>query len=108
MAGVSSQPLQPEELLRTFHGRLFTAIRSPETLAQFMYSERLIGDDLLDDLPAMKIGEAKSKLLAAVRAAVKTSNRKENVIKRFLLCLEQTQDPTLGDLASEMRALCPG
>ena len=104
----SSQPSQPEELLRTFRARLYTAIQLPQTLAQFLYSERLIGDDLLDNLPSMKFDEAKSKLLSAVRAAVSTSNRKENVMKRFLLCLEQTGEPTLGGLASEMRALCPG
>ena len=108
MAGEPSQPTQPAEVLQTFSGKLFTAIRSPEALAQFMYSERLIGDDLLDDLPSKSFGEAKSRLLSAVRAAVRTSNRKENVMKRFLHCLEQSGEPTLGDLASEMRAFCPG
>ena len=108
MAGEPSQLTQPKELLRTFSGRLFTAIRSPETLAQFLFAERLIGEDLLDDLPSMKFGEAKSALLSAVRAAVRTSNRRENVMTRFLLCLEQSGEPTLGELASEMRALCPG
>ena len=108
MAGGSSQPFQAEELLRTFNGRLYTAIRSPETLAQFMLTARLIGDDLIDDLPSLKVNEAKSKLLAAVRAAVRTSNRKENVMRRFLGCLEETKDPILVDLASEMREFCPG
>ena len=108
MAAVSShQRLSPEELLRTFTGRLYTAIQSPEALAQFMLTEQLIGDDVLNDLPSMRFAEAKSKLLAAVRAAVRSSSRKENVMTRFLLCLEQTGEPTLKELASEMRALCP-
>ena len=108
MADERSQASQPEELLRTYRARLYTAIQLPQALGQFLYSERLIGDDLLDNLSSMKFDEAKSKLLSAVRAAVSTSNKKENVMQRFLQCLEQTGEPTLGELASEMRALCPG
>ena len=106
MAGKSSQPLPPEEVLRTFNGRIFDAIQSPQTLAEFMYSEHLLGDEVINDLPSMKISEKKSALLSSVRAVVKGSERKEHVLTSFLMCLEQTGEHALQELASEMKTLC--
>ena len=107
-AEMSPDPVPPERVLRKFNGRLYDAIQSPQVLAEFMYSEELIGDAVINDLPSMTVTQGKSKLLSAFRTAIKGSHRKEFVMSRILLSLERTGEPSLKAVASEMRAFCSG
>ena len=91
MAERSPQPMPPERVLQKFNGRLYDAIQSPQTLAEFMYSEELIGDDVISDLPSMTISEGKSKLLSAFRAAIRGSDQKEHVMSRIFLALREQE-----------------
>ena len=108
MAERSTQSLPPERVLQKFNGRLYDAIQSPQTLAEFMYSEELIGDDVINDLPSMTVSQGKSKLLSAFRAAINGSDQKELVMSRIFLALERTGVTALKAVASDMRAFCPG
>ena len=96
------QALPPEEVLQKFNGKLFTAIQSPQALAHYLYAEKFIGADIVNDLPSMRLSEGKSKLLAAVRASVKVSDHKVQDLKTFLMCLERIKEPTLNALALEL------
>ena len=77
-------------------------------LAEFMYSEELIGDDIVNDLPSMTPSEGKSKLLSALRSAIRGSDHKELVMSRIFLALERTGEPVLKEVVLDMRAYCPG
>ena len=81
-------------------------------MLMFMYNRVGCKDMLVkpsipyNDLPSMRLSEAKAKILTAVRASVKVSTSKVQDLKNFLVCLKRTKQPTLNALASEMR-LCP-
>ena len=104
----SPDPVPPERVLRKFNGRIYDAIQSPQVLAEFMYAEELIGDDVINDLPSMTVTQGRSKVLSALRAAIKGSDRKEFVMSRILLSLERTGEPSLKAVASEMRTFSSG
>ena len=55
----------------------------------------------------MKLSEAKTTLLGCVRASIKVSNKKNQDLKRFIKCLERTNNPRLRVVAAEMRQFCP-
>ena len=104
----SAQPLPPVRVLQSVYGRLFKAIHSPELLAGFLYSEELIGDELLSDLPSMTVSQAKTKLLSALIATLQASDHQENVMESMGLALDATGEPVLKDVASDMRSLLRG
>ena len=104
----TTQPLPPVRVLQKVYGRLFQAIHSPDLLAGFMYSEELIGDEIVRDLPSMNISQAKTKLLSAFSATLRGSDHQEYVIERMCMALQATGEPVLRDVASHMRSLCRG
>ena len=104
----SPQPMPPERVLQKFNGRLYDAIQSPQALAEFLYAEELLGDDVMNDLPSMTVNERKSKLLSALRSAIRGSDHKEVVMSKIFLALERSGEPPLKAVVSDMKALCPG
>ena len=108
MEGGTSQPLSPVRVLQKVYGRLFQAISSPDLLAGFMYSEELIGDEIVGDLPSMTPSQAKTKLLSAFSATLRGSEHQQNVMERMCTALEETGEPVLREIASDIRSLCRG
>ena len=104
----ADQSLPPERVLQRFNGRLYDAIQSPESLAEFMYTEEFIGPDVIDNLSSFSFNERKTKLLAAFRTSLRASSQKMQVMTKIYRSLESSGEPLLKDLASQMRALCPG
>ena len=108
MAERSPQPMPPERVLQKFNGRLYNAMQSPQALAEFLYAEELIGDDVINDLPSMTVNERKSKLLSALRSAIRGSDHKEVIMSKIFLALERAGEPPLKEVVSDMRAFFPG
>ena len=109
MAETSSpQPMPPDRVLQKFNSRLYDAIQSPQALARAMYSEKLIGHDVVHELPSMTVNEGRSKLLSSLRSAIRGSNHKEVVMSRIFLALERAGEPPLKAIASDMRVVCQG
>ena len=104
----TTQPLPPFRVLQKVYGRLFQAIHSPDLLAGFMYSRELIAYEVVSDLPPMTSSEAKTKLLSAFTATLGGSKHQENVMERMYAALEETGEPALRDIASDIRYLCRG
>ena len=104
----SAQGLPPVRVLKKVYGRLFQAIHSPDLLAGFMYSEELIGDEIVGDLPSISSSQARTKLLSAFSATLGGSDRQDNVMERMCRALEATGEPALKDIASDIRLLCRG
>ena len=73
-----------------------------------MYSEELLGDDVIHDLPSMTVSEGKSKLLFVLRSAIRGSDQKELVMSKIFLALERAGEPALKAVVSDMRAFCQG
>ena len=91
---MSPQPMHPERVLQKFNSRLYHAIQSPQALAKLMYSEQVVGDDVIHDLPSMTVNEGRSKLLSALRSAIRESDHKEVVMSRILLALQRAGEPS--------------
>ena len=100
--------MPPERILQKFNGRLYDAIRSPQALAEHMYSEELISDDVINNLPSMTVSEGKSNLLSAFRAAIRGSDQKELVMSRIFLALERVGEPPLKAVVADMKTFCAG
>ena len=104
----TTHPLSPVRVLQKVYGRLLQGIQSPEYLAGFVYSEELIGDEIVSDLPSMTNTQAKTKLLSAFKATLQGSEHQRNVMERFCVALESTGEPVLKDIAEDIRLLCRG
>ena len=104
----TTQPLPPVRVLKKVYGRLLQAIHSPKYLAGLMYSEELIGDELVDNLSSMTNSQAKTELLLAFRATLQGSEHQRNVMERFCVALEATREPVLKDIAKDIRRFCRG
>ena len=105
---LSPRPMPPERVLQKFDSRLYHAIQFPQSFARSMCSVKLIGHDVVHDLPSMTVNEGKSKLLSALRSAIRESDHKEVVMSRIFLALEKVGEPPLKAIASDMRAFCQG
>ena len=108
MAEKSPKPMPAEKVLQKFNSQLFDAIQSPQALAEHMYTEELIGHDLVHDLPSMTVNERKSKLLSVLRSAIRGTDHKEVIMSKIFLALERAGEPHLKAVVSDMRAFCPG
>ena len=73
-----------------------------------MYSEELVGNEIVSDLPSMTSSQAKAKLLSALNATLQGSEHQLNVMERFCVALESTGEPVLKDIAEDIRRLCRG
>ena len=104
----TTQPLTPDRVLEKFYGRLFKAIHSPELLAAFMLSRQLIGAEIVNDLTSMTCSQGKVKLLSAFIASLQGSQRQESVMERMCLAMEDTGEPGLAEVASDIRTLYQG
>ena len=104
----TTHSLPPIRVLQKVYGRLLQGIQSPEYLAGFMYSEELIGDEIVSDLPSMTNTQAKTKLLSAFKATLQGSEHQHKVMEKFFVALESTGEPVLKDIAEDVRRLCRG
>ena len=105
-----SPSADPAKVLRKHFAKVLVGIQSPDTLAAFLYAEELISHETKGKVTSSSgsFVEKSSMLLNAVESTVLASSDPESTMLSLCAVLEESGEPALRKIATDMRGCITG